>query len=163
MKISRFLRYIYLKLFRINDSPGRVAFGLGIGVFFGVMPGMGPIAALFFAFLLRANRAAALLGSVLTNTWLSVPTFLVSIKAGSIITGTDYRYLHDQWHLFQTDFRWASLFKISAYRLLFPVLAGYIVVSFVIGVIVYAAARLALRRRKRVTGNGVRVTGNGKK
>jgi uncharacterized protein len=144
----RFFRYIYLKLFRINDSPERVAFGLGIGVFFGVMPGMGPLVALFFAVILRANRAAALVGSILTNTWLSIPVFLAAAKAGSFISGSSYSYLHDQWHIFLKEFGWTALFKVSVYKLLFPVLAGYVVVSFVIGAAVYVIALLALRNRK---------------
>ena len=144
-RAARFFRYIYLKLFRINDSPERVAFGLGIGVFFGVMPGMGPLVALFFAMILKANRAAALVGSILTNTWLSIPVFVAAAKAGSFITGSSYTYLHDQWHIFLKDFRWAALFKVSVYKLLVPVLVGYIVVSFVIGAIVYVIALFTLR------------------
>lgn len=151
-RVARFFKYLYLKLFRINDSPERVAFGLGIGVFFGVMPGMGPLVALFAAVILKANRAAAFVGGILTNTWLSIPVFLAAAKAGAFLTGSSYSYLHEQWHLFLSEFRWAALFKVSVYKLLFPVLVGYIVVSFIIGVIVYTVSLLILKTRKKIKG-----------
>ena len=68
--------FIFDKLFKINDSAEKIALGVGLEVFSGLMPGTGPTAALFLAFIFRANRAAALLGSMLTNTWLSVVTFI---------------------------------------------------------------------------------------
>ena len=104
----RWLRLIYLKLFRMNDEPQKVAAGLGLGVFFGVMPGMGPLAALFFALVLRVNRAAALLGSILTNTWLSIPTFVLAVKAGSLITGISCRDINLGWRSLIKDFRWVG-------------------------------------------------------
>jgi len=123
-----------------------------MGVFFGVMPGMGPLVALFFAVFLKANRAAALVGSILTNTWLSIPVFLTAARIGSLITGSSYSYIHDQWHIFLKDFRWAVLFNVSVSKLLVPVLVGYIAVSLVIGLIVYIVALLVLRYRKMVIG-----------
>ncbi|MDI6606430.1 MAG: DUF2062 domain-containing protein, partial [Candidatus Omnitrophota bacterium] len=81
-RIRRLFRLFYLKVFRINDSPRKVALGMGLGVFSGILPGTGPIAAVCLAFIFRANRAAALLGSLITNTWLSFFIFLVAIKTG---------------------------------------------------------------------------------
>ena len=74
-KIREYLRLILAKLFNINDTPHKIALGLGLGVFAGILPGTGPIAAIFLALAFRANRASALLGSLLTNTWLSLVTF----------------------------------------------------------------------------------------
>lgn len=79
----RTFKYLYLKLFRTNDTPQRIAFGLGIGVFLGIMPGAGPLAALIAATFLRANRAAAIAGAFLTNTWTSFLIFILSVKVGA--------------------------------------------------------------------------------
>lgn len=49
--IRESFRSIYLKLFQINDTPQRIALGVGLGVFTGIIPGAGPIAALFLAML----------------------------------------------------------------------------------------------------------------
>ena len=153
--ISRFFRVLYLKLFRINDTPQKIALGFGIGVFLGVLPGAGPIAAFTLALLLKVNRAGALLGSVLTNTWLSIPVFLLSLKAGAMITGVRYQDLHRDWLLLIKDFQWASLFDVGAHKILLPTMVGYAVVSFVIAVIAYLivliiAKYVKLEKRKQV-------------
>jgi uncharacterized protein (DUF2062 family) len=65
------------------------------------------------------------------------------------MTGSSYGYLHDQWHIFLNDFRWAALFRVSVYKLLVPVLVGYVVVSFLTGAIVYGLTLLMLKCKKR--------------
>jgi uncharacterized protein (DUF2062 family) len=143
-KVARFFRYIYLKLFRINDSPQRIAIGVGVGVCLGVLPGTGPVAALAAAFVLRVNRAAALIGSILTNTWLSIPVFFVAVKTGAMLTGVRYGDVHAKWHVFVKDFHFKDLLNISAYQIILPVTVGYLVVSFCIGVIAYIIALVLL-------------------
>ena len=58
--IKNFLRFVYAKLFSINDTPNKISLGLGLGVFAGILPGTGPIAAVFLALVFRANRASGL-------------------------------------------------------------------------------------------------------
>lgn len=114
-----------------------------MGVFTGILPGAGPLAALFLAFILRVNRAAALLGSLLTNTWLSIATFLLSIKAGSSIMRLDWQDVWRDWELLLRNFRWLDLFKLTILKLILPVMVGYLVVAFCVGLIVYLIALLA--------------------
>lgn len=136
-RIGRFFKALYLKLFRINDTPQRIAIGLGLGVFCGVLPGTGPIAALALSFAFRVNRAAALLGSILTNTWISIPVFLLSLQAAAAIFGVSYHDLHNQWTLLLKDFHWKSLLDLGIYNVLGPILVGYAAVSLVIAIIAY--------------------------
>lgn len=143
--ILRFPRLLYLKLFLINDTAQRIALGLGLGVFLGILPGTGPIAALFLAYLLRVNRAAALLGSLLTNTWLSIATFLLSIKLGSLIMGLSWKGVQSEWFAFWKDFHWLHLFKLSVLKIILPVLIGYLIVAFCLGLIVYLITLIAFR------------------
>lgn len=140
---------IYLKLFRINDSPQRIALGFGIGVFLGIMPGTGPIAALLLAFVCRVNRASALLGSLLTNTWLSLATFFLSIKIGSVILDLNWHKVQDNWLLFIKSFHWQQLFKLSVLEMILPVLIGYLVISFCLGLLAYLTALVILNIKKR--------------
>lgn len=150
--ISRFFRYIYLKLFRINDSPQRISLGFGLGVFLGVLPGVGPVAAFAFAFLFRVNRAAAVLGSLLTNTWVGVVTFVLAVKAGSAIFGMD-------WHVVQSE--WKALFKEFSFKNLMEfrdeaaaVMLGYGLISLVIGAAAYLVILFCITVfRKRLKGN----------
>jgi len=154
-KVTNILRVLYLKLFRINDTAQRIALGFGVGVFLGLLPLTGPLAALFLASLLRINRAAALLGSLLTNTWLSIVTFFLSIKIGSSIMKVDYKQVYREWDIYKTQGNWLDLFKLSSFKLLFPVILGYIVVGLVLGFVAYILSLLAikiLRYEKNKTG-----------
>jgi len=135
--ILRFLKLIYLKLFRIHDTPQKIALGVGIGVFLGIIPGTGPIAAVFMAFLLRANRAAALLGSLLTNTWLSIVTFLLSIKIGSGIMRLNWQDVQRNWVQFLKGFKVITLFKLDTLKIILPMIIGYLVIGFCLGLIAY--------------------------
>jgi len=147
-RIRRFFKVLYLKLFRIDDSPEKVALGFGLGVFLGVMPGMGPLAALVVSILIKANRAAALLGSILTNTWLSIPVFFMAIKTGSAVTGVSYESIKDAWFSLMGNFEWSKFFHISFNDVFVPVMLGYALVSLCIGLIAYAAAFLISKYRK---------------
>lgn len=149
--LSRMPRIIYLKLVRMNDSPLRISLGFAIGIFTGIMPGTGPIAALVLAFIFRVNRAASLLGSILTNTWLSIATFLLAIKTGAAITKIRQEDAFIAWAGFLSDFRLIKLFKLSVLKIVFPVITGYIVVGACAGFLTYASSLLILNfaRKKR--------------
>ena len=125
-RVSQFFKLLYIKLFKINDSPQRIALGFGLGVFLGIIPGTGPLAALFLALLFRVNRASALLGSLLTNTWLSIVTFLLAIKVGSAIMHLDWQVVRQGW-------------------MLLPVILGYFIVSFSLGILVYLVTLIILK------------------
>ncbi len=135
--LKELLDLFYWELFGAHDAPEKIALGLGVGVFTGILPGAGPLAALFLAFILRVNRAAALLGSLLTNTWLSIATFLLSIKTGSSILRLDWQDVWRDWELCLRNFRWLDLFKLTIFKLILPVMVGYLVVAFCVGLIVY--------------------------
>lgn len=139
------LKKVYRTIFCIHDSPQKIALGLGLGVFTGLVPTIGPLTALFLAFLLRANRTSALLGSLLTNTWLSLLTLLFSIKLGSAIMGVDWQVTYRNWGLFLKDFRWLNLFKLSMLNILLPVILGYLTLALCLGLLAYLVALIILR------------------
>ena len=86
--IQRSFRYYYLRVTRQRGTPENIAFGMAIGVFFGLLIPVGQIvAALLAATLLKANRMTAFLG-----TWVSNPaTFMLMVlfylTFGQTITG----------------------------------------------------------------------------
>ena len=133
-----------IAVFKANDTPQRIALGLGLGVFLGILPGTGPIAALFLAFILPINRLAILLGSLLTNTWLSIVTFFLSIKLGSAIMKVNWQDVQINWSLFLHNFSWCGLFKFSALKLILPVMVGYFVVAFGLGLVAYGTSLIIL-------------------
>ncbi len=146
---KRFLKLIYLKLFRINDTPQKIAQGAGIGVFLGILPGTGPIAAVFMAFVLRANRAAAFLGSLLTNTWLSVASFLLAIKIGSWLMGISWQAAHHDLMPVLKNFQFKSLLNFSIFKIISPLLIGYLIVSFCLGLIVYLVTWIVIKNLRK--------------
>ena len=141
MKISRILNLLYAKVFQINDTPQKIALGLGLGVFSGILPGTGPLASLFLAFVFRVNRASALLGSLLTNTWLSIVTFVLAVKVGSAILRVDWRQLQQDWISNLKGLHWLGLFKASVLKIIFPVMLGYLETALVDSAQVFAVVR----------------------
>ena len=126
-KLKRLFSYLYGKLFRLNDSPQRIAIGFGFGVFLGMLPGTGPVASLVMAALLRVNKAAALLGSLLTNTWLSLVCLFLAIKSGDWIFGSKHS---------------------GIFNLIMPVLAGYFIISLGLGILAFFLILTYLKFRR---------------
>ena len=142
---AKVIHFIFSKLFKINDSAQKIALGVGLGVFAGLFPGTGPAAALFLAFIFRANRASALLGGLLTNTWLSVVTFILAIKVGSVILKMDWQTVQRQAQGLLKNFGWAKFFKLSFLDVLLPVIVGYLVMGLVLGALSYFLTLLIIR------------------
>jgi len=151
-RIARFFKAIYVKLFRINDTPQKIAIGLGLGVFLGTLPGTGPVAALLLAVILKVNKASALLGSLATNTWISIPTFILAGKMGAAATGVSYESMRSDWALFTKSFNWSNFFNLSAYKIILPILIGYFIVSLLFGLIAYLSAIIVIKSRKKKAG-----------
>jgi len=143
---KRIFNFIFAKLFKINDSAGKIALGVGLGVFSGLIPGTGPAAALFLAFVFRANRAAALLGSILTNTWLSVVTFILAIKIGSLVLSRHWLEVYQKAQSLVRDFHWGNFFKLSFLDVVLPVIIGYLIIGLFLGLVSYLIVLLVIRR-----------------
>jgi uncharacterized protein (DUF2062 family) len=97
-KVHRRVRLVKLQLLRINDPPERIARGAALGVVCGILPtfGFGGFIAFGLAFLFKANKAAAILGSLIMNP-ITTPFFWTfSIILGSLILGVEYSVLLDK-------------------------------------------------------------------
>lgn len=141
---------VFLKKFiRIKDASQRVALGLGLGVFLGIIPGTGPLAALLLAGALRINIAAAVLGCLVVNTWFTIITFLASVKVGSWIMRVNWQEEYQSWQALIKNFHFASLFSRTVFRSLLPIAVGYIIVAFFAGFVVYLIALIILTGAKK--------------
>ena len=136
-QLKHFFQSIYEKLVKIDDSPQKIALGFGLGVFLGILPGAGPVAALALASLFRINRIAALSGSLLTNTWLSVVTFVLAVKIGSAVTGENWVAVYDKCKLILQNFHLKDLQHGAVFDILKPLVIGYITVGFLAGIFSY--------------------------
>ena len=149
MRAVRFVKVVLKRLFRLNASPQKIAVGFGLGVFLGILPGTGPIAALVLATFFRVNRVAALLGSMLTNTWISIATIILSIKLGSVIMGMDWTEVYKQWLLFLKEFQWQKLISPAVLKIAATVAIGYFLIALFCAVICYVVILAILLLRKR--------------
>ncbi|MHB8154937.1 MAG: DUF2062 domain-containing protein [Candidatus Omnitrophota bacterium] len=143
---KKIVNFIFAKFFQINDSAQRIALGVGLGVFTGLIPGTGPAAALFLALIFRANRAAALLSSILTNTWLSLVTFILAIKLGSVILNLHWQEVIQKAQGLMHDFHWVKFFRLSFHEVLMPVITGYLIIGLFLGIVSYSLTLFIIRR-----------------
>jgi uncharacterized protein (DUF2062 family) len=130
-------RALWEKIFRIDDTPQKIALGFGLGVTLGIFPGTGALASLFLAWVFRLNRLSALLGSLLVNTWLSVVSFLLALKAGAFLLGLSWQELFRQCQALVKNFSWQELFSLACLRLLWPVILGYLSIGALAGFAAY--------------------------
>ena len=91
MKIEpgRAARYYYLRFVRLRGHPGVLARGIAVGTFIGITPTIPfhTILALFFAFILRGSKIAALLATFfVSNPFTFVPQYYLSWKIGNWLT-----------------------------------------------------------------------------
>ena len=78
---KRFRDYIK-RFFLIDDTPHKIAGGAAMGVFMGITPGEGVLITLFFAYIFRLNRLAALAGVLAVNMWTTVLTLPIAAALG---------------------------------------------------------------------------------
>lgn len=148
-RIAGFFKLIYVKLVKIDAKPHDIAIGFAIGVFAGIMPFAGPFAALALAIFFKVNRASAVLGSLLTNTWISLIAFFLSVKIGSLILGADAGLVSARWTALLKDFHPAAFFKLSALEIVLPVVAGYLVIAALSGFAAYFIVRVIMKFAKK--------------
>ena len=145
-RFTAFFVRVYNKLVRINDSPQRVALGFGVGVCIGNLPGVGPITALVVSALLRINKAAALAGALLFNTWFGIVTLVPSVQLGCLILGVEWHVMYAKFIALLKDFHFSLLLKESARAILLPFLLGQFIISLAIGIIAYAVVLIVICR-----------------
>jgi len=78
------LRYYRLKLLRLRAAPEIIARGLAIGVFVGLLPivPLHTVTALVLSFLFKGSRAAALIGTLVSNLFDMVPHYMMLYYLG---------------------------------------------------------------------------------
>ena len=144
-KITQFFKSLYTRLVKIHDTPQKIALGFGLGVFLGIVPGVGPIASVVLAGLFRINIAAALLGSLLTNTWTNIVMFALAIKTGSFITGANWKDVQRDWGTLAKNSDWLDLLKLSALKVLVPLIIGYFIIALIMAILAYVITLVAIK------------------
>jgi uncharacterized protein (DUF2062 family) len=146
---KRFSDYIK-QFFLIDDTPHKVAGGAALGIFMGITPGEGVLITLFFAFIFRLNRLAALAGVLAVNMWTTVLALPVAAAIGGLIFHIDPQKLSNNFHE-SLSLGWQYLFSWNVLReTAIPLLAGYAVLGGTVAAIVYFALIYLLIKHKKI-------------
>jgi len=86
---SRQLKLNILRFIRLRGTPDEVAKGMALGIFIGMTPTFGfqMGIALFFAWLLRENKLAAVLGVWITNPVTAPFIYALEYESGRLLLG----------------------------------------------------------------------------
>ncbi len=136
------------KVFLIDDTPHKIAGGAALGVSLGIIPGAGPIASFALAYVFRLNRLAALAGSLIVNSWLTVVILPAAAFLGGFIFQKDYGKLVEN---FEESYNLGQSIvptKIIFLDFALPLLAGFFILAAIIFCAVYFFLLEVLKRKR---------------
>ena len=148
MGIKNIFKSFYKRVVNIHDSPQKVALGFALGIFSGILPGVGPVVAFALASFFRINTIAAVSGSLLTNTWLSLVTFVLAVKVGAAVTGADWQKISQDTKDLLEDLPPKNLLDVSILKILYPMFVGYILIGLVLAAVTYVLVLTIFKLKK---------------
>ncbi len=130
-----FIRQVKLNLLRfarLRGSPDEVAKGVALGIFIGMTPTFGfqMVLAIFFAFLLRENKVAAILGVWVTNPVTAPFIYALEYESGRLVLGMQRVGLPSEFTF--------TAFQNLGWDVFAPLLLGSLIYGVVCGVLAYA-------------------------
>lgn len=146
------LRQLARALFRVEDSPHRVALAFSIGIFIAFFPiiGIHTAMALGVAFLLRLNRVAILAGTFVNNPWTIAPMLMAGTGVGCLLLGISPVGLGEiEWGLHGRAFYRALFDQLRPFLL--PYLLGNLVMGLAVSSVSYLVLRALLEKRRPVS------------
>ncbi|WP_019224090.1 DUF2062 domain-containing protein [Bartonella rattaustraliani] len=151
---SRSFSYIHKRILRISATPHKVALGFAIGIFLACSPlfGLHIVLAIFFSWLLRANFAAAIIGTVFSNPLTFLLIVMADYKVGYLLLSlfsnvneislSQIRALFSGLELSNISL----LFKGAWDSIMRPMILGSTLLGFVLGGLSYIGVYRAIAR-----------------
>ena len=139
MNMSRFIRLLKMKIYRIRDFPESVAIGLawGVAISFTPLLGFHLIICYLGTVLMRGNLIAATVGSVVGNPWTFSIFFYFAYKIGLFFFFTPL-----------PNYEFTIGFLLENFRdLFFPTLIGSLPIAIIIWFITYKVSKFYLEKR----------------
>ncbi len=137
------------KFMRLEDSPHNISLGFSVGVFLGILPFTGVLAAIAVAWYFKLNKPAAILGSFLTNTWLGFIILGISIHLSCQFLGVSYAKIKAIFEQFFKDFHWEVFGDALMLKILAAVAFGYLILSLLLSLMAYFACLAYIHYKKR--------------
>jgi len=127
----RQLKLLVVRFVRLRGQPEEVAKGVALGIFIGMTPTFGfqLAIALFFAYLLRENRLAALIGVWVTNPLTAPVIYTIEYEMGRILLDMDRARL-------PLEFTWEAYSKLG-WDIMYPLWVGGILSGIILGALSY--------------------------
>ena len=144
INLKRASLFYFLKLIRVKDSKDKLAIGFACGsmVSFSPFIGFHFFLAVIFAYILRGNIVASLIGTFVGNPFTFPFIWIFIYKVGNIFFKNDQN--------FSLELTFQSLFD-RGYDILIPMLIGSLIVSIPIWLISYYTVKfliLSFKKRK---------------
>jgi hypothetical protein len=133
-------------IFKLGDSPNRLAAAFALGVFIAFTPtiGLHTICCLLFAWIFRLSKLVVFTAAFINNPWTIVPMYGFCLWFGTKITGTATTV---------PTIAWNQITFMNAYEMLAPYLwpfvAGTIVVGFIAAAVAYFVIYWAIVRYRK--------------
>lgn len=166
----RLKRTITLRILHLDDTPHRIAFGVFLGFVVGWSPTMGAqiLLYLFFATILRANRASGILPVLMTNPITAVPVYVFNWRVGRWLIGLFSQNVtydaaaaeaaeREKINRFFEEFSFTRLFEAETWSKIGPAIkamgvelvVGCLVIGLICGIIGYIATYFGVKAYRR--------------
>lgn len=124
-------KLVVVRFVRLRGLPEEIAKGVALGIFIGMTPTFGfqMAIALFFAYLLRENRLAAILGVWITNPVTAPVIYAIEYEMGRILLGLPRAIL-------PTEFTWGAYADLG-WNIMYPLWVGGMVAGIILGALSY--------------------------
>ena len=142
INLKRASLFYFLKLIRVKDSKDKLAIGFACGsmVSFSPFIGFHFLLAVIFAYILRGNIIASLIGTFVGNPFTFPFIWIFIYKIGNIFFKNDQN--------FSLELTFQSLFN-QGYDILIPMMIGSLIVSIPIWFISYFTVKFLMTSFKR--------------
>jgi len=125
--LVRQIKLNFLRFVRLRGAPDEIAKGVALGIFIGMTPTFGfqIVLALFFAWLLRENKLAAILGVWITNPVTAPFVYALEYESGRLLLGMKHARLPVEFSFSAFEhLGWEVLFPLSLGSLLYGILCA---------------------------------------
>lgn len=127
----RQVKLMVVRFIRLRGLPEEIAKGVALGIFIGMTPTFGfqMAIAIFFAYLLKENRLAAILGVWVTNPVTAPFIYAAEYEVGRVMLGMERFDL-------PIEFTWKAYSDLG-WEILFPMWTCSIVFGLIFGSLAY--------------------------
>lgn len=155
-----YFRDKFKSIFKVKDTPHRIALAFAVGVFMGISPllGLHYIGAFILAWFFRLNKLVAMVGVSVNNPWTIVPISTFCVWFGAKLVGIKQILPEIDWHNVTLMNIMSKLSDVDNFiyiiKELMPLIISFFVGSFVIctvtAVISYFIIQILIVRYKKI-------------